>query len=46
MLRTTQQRAKVAARKIAFELYDEEAAKTPAFKLAESAYSNFLYYGK
>ena len=54
----------VGARKIAFELYEEEAAKNPAFKriytewnkfreasnqwfkLAESAYSNFLYYGK
>jgi len=54
----------VAARKIAFELYADEAARNPAFrriytgwnkfretsnqwfKLAESAYSNFLYYGK
>jgi TRAP-type mannitol/chloroaromatic compound transport system substrate-binding protein len=54
----------VAARKIAFEIYEEEARKNAAFKriyvewkkyressiqwfkVAEAAYSNFLYYSK
>ena len=54
----------VAARQAAFKLYDEEAAKNPAFRkiytewkkfrdneiqwfrVAESAYANFLYSGK